>query len=67
MLLGDMVESALSSVGITKERVSEWVGSPCNCAKRQERLNKLHAWAKEAAAHTAEKARGLLHKLIGGE
>lgn len=39
--LGDMVASALSAVGITKERVSKAIGKPCGCAKRQEALNKL--------------------------
>ena len=39
--LGDMVSDALSSVGITKERVSKAVGGDCGCAKRQEKLNKI--------------------------
>lgn len=39
--LGDLVAYALSSVGITKERVSKAIGRPCGCAKRQERLNEL--------------------------
>ena len=39
--LGDMVASALSAVGITKERVSKAIGKPCGCAKRQEALNAL--------------------------
>ena len=36
-----MVSDALSSVGITKERVSKAVGGDCGCAKRQEKLNKI--------------------------
>ena len=28
--LGDLVKSALSAVGITEERVSGWLGAPCN-------------------------------------
>ena len=39
--IGDMVASALSAVGITKERVSKAIGKPCGCAKRQEKLNEL--------------------------
>ena len=39
--LGDMVASALSAVGITKERVSAAIGKPCGCAKRQAALNEL--------------------------
>lgn len=37
--LGDMVSSALSLVGITKELVSKVVGGPCRCAKRQAAMN----------------------------
>lgn len=39
--LGDMVSSALSAVGITKERVSKLAGGDCGCAKRQQALNEL--------------------------
>lgn len=45
MLLGDSVKSALAIVGITEQRVSAWLGRPCNCASRQRRLNELHVWA----------------------
>lgn len=65
MLLGDAVESALSFVGVTKDRVQAWIGGPCGCKERQERLNRLHLWAKSAMGGTVEKARGWLHKLIG--
>lgn len=46
--LGDQVERALTFVGITKERVSQWVGAPCNCAARQQKLNQLGDWAAKA-------------------
>lgn len=36
-----MVAAGLSSVGITKERVSAIVGRDCGCQERQEFLNKL--------------------------
>lgn len=39
--LGDMVASGLSSIGITKERVSKLAGGDCGCAKRQKALNEL--------------------------
>jgi hypothetical protein len=39
--LGDYVSDGLSSVGITKERVSAVIGRPCNCPKRQAALNRL--------------------------
>ena len=44
--LGDLVKSALSAVGITEERVSGWLGAPCNCSERVEKLNQLGEWAK---------------------
>jgi hypothetical protein len=39
--LGDMVASALTAIGITKERVALVVGGDCGCTKRQEKLNEL--------------------------
>lgn len=41
--LGDMVAAGLAAVGVTKERVSELLGRPCNCPKRQAALNRLGA------------------------
>jgi hypothetical protein len=43
--LGDAVESALTMVGITKERVERWLGAPCGCAERREKLNRIGSWA----------------------
>jgi hypothetical protein len=45
MGLGDVVEAALSKIGLTKERVESWVGGPCGCRERQEKLNALGNWA----------------------
>jgi hypothetical protein len=44
--LGDTVERALSLTGITKERVSRWLGRPCDCDERRQKLNQLGWWAK---------------------
>lgn len=38
--LGDMAASALSAVGITKERISKILGRPCNCPRRRDYLNR---------------------------
>lgn len=43
--LGDMIESALSSVGITPESVKDWLGSCGGCKKRKAAFNKLGEWA----------------------
>jgi len=50
MELGDIVESALTMVGITSERVENWLGGPCGCKERRERLNNLSRWAKSLVA-----------------
>ncbi len=44
--LGDVVAAALAAAGLTSERVSAWLGAPCNCAARQARLNALGRWAQ---------------------
>lgn len=43
--LGDLVHVALSSVGITPERVQNWIGTPCGCEARRIKLNMLGNWA----------------------
>jgi len=43
--LGTSVKKALSFLGITEDRVSRWLGAPCNCAERVDKLNKLGQWA----------------------
>lgn len=63
--LGDAVASALSSVGITPERVSEWLGQPCGCAERKEKLNNLSRWAKQTTKESLESSKSFLKKLIG--
>jgi hypothetical protein len=46
MGLGDAIEKALSAIGLTKEQVERWLGRPCGCSERQEKLNALGYWAK---------------------
>lgn len=41
--LGDMVKSALSTIGITEERVSKAIGKPCGCSKRAAKMNAFGA------------------------
>ena len=54
MMLGTQIESALSVVGITSERVSNWLGRPCRCPERIEQLNRLSCWAARVLrGHTA--------------
>lgn len=45
--LGDIVESALQSFGITEERFKAWFNlKECNCSKRKAYLNNLFSWKK---------------------
>ena len=45
--LGDVVENALHSVGITEERFKAWFNlKECNCSKRKAYLNNLFSWKK---------------------
>lgn len=52
--LGDRVAAGLAAVGITKARVSRWMGRPCKCTERQRRLNELG----QKAAAAIRKATG---------
>lgn len=45
MGLGDLIEKALTKVGVTKERVEAYLGRPCGCTKRRDKLNQLSNWA----------------------
>lgn len=62
---GDQLEQALSMVGITKERVSQWLGAPCNCQERQEKINALGSWVKRTISGKVADAKSYLEKIIG--
>lgn len=64
VLLGDRVEQALSALGITKDRVEQWLGRPCGCARRQEKLNQLDRWARRIIGGKTEKAQEYLEGII---
>lgn len=63
--LGDNVEAALKTVGITSERVSAWLGRPCGCPERKRRLNNLGAWAHRVITGKTDKAEQYLEEIIG--
>jgi hypothetical protein len=45
--LGDIVESALTKLGITEQRFKDFFGlKECNCTKRKQWLNGLFSWHK---------------------
>jgi hypothetical protein len=64
-LLGDCISSALSLVGITEDRVSKWLGRPCGCSRRREKLNRLDSWARGVISKTIEDAKESLERIIG--
>jgi hypothetical protein len=65
--LGDHVETALTSLGITKERVEKFVGRPCGCAERRERLNALGRWAVRILQGKTDRAEEFLDEIIEGQ
>lgn len=65
MGLGDTIEAALSAVGITAERVSAWLGRPCGCAERRDKLNAVGFWAARVLAGKTERAREYLTSILG--
>jgi hypothetical protein len=65
--LGDALEKALTTVGITKERVSNWLGRPCGCTERQEKLNNLSRWVKRVISGKTEDAEKHLMDIISVE
>lgn len=63
MKLGDMVEKALSSVGITEDRVKEWLGDCC-CKERKEKLNRIGLWARRILRGNKDKAEEYLNRIL---
>ena len=63
-LLGDRVSQALSLVGITEERVSSWLGRPCGCSGRKQKLNQLDAWARRITSENVQKAKWFLEDMM---
>lgn len=64
-MLGDRIAAALGRVGLTEERVERWVGRPCGCPERAERLNQLDAWARRVLAGRVGAAKEWLAVLVG--
>lgn len=63
--LGSTISAALSSVNVTPERVEEWVGAPCGCKERQEKLDALGRWAARVARGKVDGAMGFLRAVMG--
>lgn len=62
--LGDHLHAALTAVGITPTRVARWVGGPCGCEERQQRLNALGLWARRVLAGRTKNAAQHLERIL---
>jgi hypothetical protein len=63
--VGDAVSQALDMVGITKERVSAWIGRPCQgCWERQRRLNQLGWLAKKALSGGLDEVKARFEEIL---
>jgi hypothetical protein len=56
--LGDAIEKALTKVGITKEKVETWLGRPCGCNERKEKLNRLSDWVMRTIKSETKEEQG---------
>ena len=65
MEAGDMVERALATLGLTSQRLEEWLGEPCNCRERKEKLNQLSHWAKRIVSGKTKGALDFLTRITG--
>lgn len=64
--LGNRIESALKLIGIDSALVESWVGVPCGCEERRDKLNQLGFWAARILKGKTERAREYLAGIIGG-
>jgi hypothetical protein len=68
-MLGDLIESALSKVGITHELVEKYVWD-CGCKRRKERFNAVQRWAEGVASNmysSAVSGKEALQRLVSTE
>ncbi len=64
-MLGDLLERALTVAGVTPERVERWLGKPCNCEERKEKLNQLSYWSMMVLTGKLRQAKHYLDLIIG--
>jgi hypothetical protein len=62
--LGDVIEKALTAVGVTEERVTKVLGRPCGCKRRKELLNRLGLWAARVVTGKTEDAEKYLSEIL---
>ena len=62
--IGDSLERALSAVGLTSARVSAWLGKPCRCPERRNKLNALGHWAQRVLSGRVDHAVEYLDRIL---
>ena len=63
-MLGDSIQRALETVGITQQRVERWLGDCC-CEERKEKLNQLDMTARRVIKGKIEVGKTYLERLLG--
>lgn len=63
--LGDVISNALGYVGITEESVTAFIGAPCGCAERREKLNRVHELAEKTVSGAVSSAKEAWKNLLG--
>jgi hypothetical protein len=67
LLLGDRISEALASVGVTEDRVTTWLGKPCKCGGRKEKINQVDLWARRVIKGKIKFAKEYLDQILGQE
>lgn len=63
-MLGDQIERALATIGITSERAESWIGVPCGCKERKEKINALEVWARRVLGGKVSQAADYLNRIL---
>ncbi len=62
--LGDLIATALTFIGLEPDHMERWLGRPCGCEERKERLNQLTFWARRVLAGKTDKAIEYLKSIV---
>jgi hypothetical protein len=64
--LGTALHQALSLCGVSPDRVSRWLGRPCGCKERLERLDALSQWSARVIRGSVAGAGDYLRRILDG-
>ncbi len=63
-MISSLLETALAAAGISADRIEWWLGMPCGCRERREKLDAVEAWARRIMGGRIEKAEKYLNDLL---